>query len=669
MAEETPSVKEQQLLKEIELLKLAASVKNDIAAKDKEAIFNAQVHLRNLREQNLEAQRHLETLNQRIAAENDEDAKERLGKQLNNLRERLTLGEKYKTQINQVLNLNLKHLKLQEAMAKMAKESQKKIDDNLRTTERAERRKRKEFAITRERFVAVGQDVVTATIGITEAMGKVALDTITSQESAFVNFASRFGVANDAAVAGLSQAMSAMPTQMDTNFRSIVKNTGLFSQEMKSVFVTAIDPGELLAEGISTMEPLLRNIGITAKESGEALKGLINNVSMFRPAYIEANRGTASYVTNLVAGLTKMGVTGETSTKIIEQQTKVFKKTPTEAAKTTKKLLKLADSLGVSAGRVAKEFAEMTPELAMFGDDMTDVFANLQAQSVATGLSVSKLGKFAEGLDTFKGAAKAAQGLNAVLGGTFVSVTDLVHAPFDEKIVMIQEAMDRANVSFAEAPRRMKQVIAAQLGMNVADAAQYLGGKDEFEEVAAGMDTTAMSQEEISQKIKSTMTNAEMLKSTMSSLGGGMNKFVDRTRIAAVQGAARMTMAMAKLQKQTKDTEIIALGTVGAYNAANAALSTGVGTVATLVGTVFGRDATDEEEAAAGLRRRAPGSGAGGTRAAAGGASEMRELIDAIKSHKTPVTINVKPGEATQMNINTWTKTAEEVMKLGSGGP
>jgi len=303
----------------------------------------------------------------------------------------------------------------------------------------------------------------------------------------------------------------------------------------------------------------------------------------------------------------------------------------------------------------------------MFGDDMTDVFANLQAQSVATGLSVQQLGGFAEGLDTFKGAAKAAQGLNAVLGGTFVSVTDLVHAPFDEKIVMIQEAMDRANVSFAEAPKRMKQVIAAQLGRGVGEVAQLLGGKDEFEEVAAGMDTAAMSQEEISQKIKSTMTNAEMLKSTMSSLGGGMNKFVDRTRIAAVQGAARMTKAMSVLQKETKDTELIALGVVGAYNAASAALSTGIGGFATGVGAAFGRDATDEEETAAGLRRRAPGSGAGrATGAGGGGDSELRDLIDAIKAHRTPIQVNVD-GSVTTTNINTFTNQLEEALGGGIG--
>jgi hypothetical protein len=104
------------------------------------------------------------------------------------------------------------------------------------------------------------------------------------------------------------------------------------------------------------------------------------------------------------------------------------------------------------------------------------VFKGLQATAVATGADVGKLTDVAMSMDTFEGAAKAAGRLNAVLGGMNVSVMDLVHASPEDKIRLLQEAVDKSGKSFATMDRRQQQVIATAAGMDIAMAQKVFGG-------------------------------------------------------------------------------------------------------------------------------------------------------------------------------------------------
>ena len=108
--------------------------------------------------------------------------------------------------------------------------------------------------------------------------------------------------------------------------------------------------------------------------------------------------------------------------------------------------------------------------------------------------------------------------------------------------------------------------------------------------------------------------------------------------------------------------ELTALGIAGAYTLATGALSSGIGKFGTLVAAAVAPPADDAERARAGVKPRSPRSPGGGSPTAGGGNNDIRELIDAIKAHRTPIQINVDNTGATG-NINTFTGQLEESLK------
>jgi hypothetical protein len=378
----------------------------------------------------------------------------------------------------------------------------------------------------------------------------------------------KFGVNMEVSMGAIKAGLAGMAPAIDKNFRGIAKTTGLFSEDLYDTFTYALDPlyamGKpgLFPEG---MERPLINVGITAKETGDAMKGILNNVMLFRPAFMEAHPEAAAFTANLVAGMGKLGVDIGTSTKALNIFTKSLKQTPMQATKSVKSLLSVSKSLGINVGQAMKDFTGLMPTLAQFGDRAVEVFAGLEAQSIATGMAVGELGKLAGRLDTFKGAANAAQAFNAVMGDTLIDVNALVHADPADKISMIQEAMDAAGVSFEDADRRVKQVIASTLGLDVEAAGKLLGGKEDYEAISAGIDTAAMSQEQLEKQIENTMTSGEKLQKNLSSTGGAFREFVKKSRVAAGQGAKTMFAAFEKVRNSTKSSEKSAMGLLGSF--------------------------------------------------------------------------------------------------------
>jgi len=204
----------------------------------------------------------------------------------------------------------------------------------------------------------------------------------------------------------------------------------------------------------------------------------------------------------------------------------------------------------------------------MFGDNAVKVFGKLQAQAQATGVEVGRLSEYAKGLDTFEGAAEAAQGLNAVLGDSLISVTDLVHADFPDKISMIQQAMADAGIDFETADRRMKQVIANAAGFSdVGEAAKILTNKEATEEAMELMETVPLSQEDIKARIEEGMTTAEQMTKTLSSLGGGARDFNQVIKEQAASASGTVVTMFADIVKHTGDSKSAFAGVAGSMEA------------------------------------------------------------------------------------------------------
>jgi len=355
----------------------------------------------------------------------------------------------------------------------------------------------------------------------------------------------------------IERQITRMPAQLDSAIAGMVKSTALPVKQLGNTLVNALDPEYARRIGVEfgNIPAPLKDIGLKAKDVATAMGSLVENMAMFRPSFMQNNKAAAAFLTNTVAGMGKLGVKTGTSAKILDTFTKALKKTPVEAGKSLKSIANVADSLGLSMGKVMENFSAMTPKLAMFGDDMIDVFADLQAQAQGTGVAMNKLLGVAMKMDTFEGAAKHAQTLNAVLGDTAISVTDLVHADPADKIAMIQDAIANAGIDFETADRRMRQVIATAAGFeSVEDAAKVLLNKEDAEEAADAVDTATMSQAEFSKKVNQSLTTAEKMTKSLSSMAGGMKKILNTVQPGAVRFSKTMSNSFGSIVEKTKDS-------------------------------------------------------------------------------------------------------------------
>lgn len=364
----------------------------------------------------------------------------------------------------------------------------------------------------------------------------------------------------------IERQITRMPAQLDSAIAGMVKKTALPVKQLGDTLVNALDPEYARRIGVEfgNIPAPLKDIGLKAKDVAGAMESLVGNMAMFRPSFMQSNKAAAAFLTNTVAGMGKLGVKTGTSAKILDTFTKALKKTPVEAGKSLKSIANVADSLGLSMGKVMDNFSAMTPKLSMFGDDMIEVFADLQAQAQGTGVEMSKLLGVAMKMDTFEGAAKHAQTLNAVLGQSAISVTDLVHADPADKIAMIQDAIANAGIDFETADRRMRQVIATAAGFeSVEDAAKVLLNKEDAEEAADAVDTATMSQAEFSKKVNQSLTTAEKMTKSLSSMAGGMKKILNTVQPGAVRFSKTMSNAFGEIQKKTGDSAASVLAFTG----------------------------------------------------------------------------------------------------------
>tara|TARA_R110000824_G_scaffold103901_2_gene246660 strand:- start:980 stop:3100 length:2121 start_codon:yes stop_codon:yes gene_type:complete len=358
--------------------------------------------------------------------------------------------------------------------------------------------------------------------------------------------------------------MAAMANTYDQGFRGIMKKGFTFQEDMEQVFAASLDPlaaPKLFGEGRA--KRMLTDMGLKAGETSRAFIALKENAMFFTADNITQNKAFTAEVTNLYAGLSKLGVGFDDSAKAFDVFTKSLKQAPMEALKSTKRLVKIASSLDITVGKAFRDFNKLMPNLAQYGDQAIEVFSKLEAQSRATGIEVGSLAKLAEGFDTFKGAAKAAQGLNAVLGGTFISMTDLVSADPAEKINIIRQAFARAGLDFATAHRRVKQVVASLIGKDVQTATRLFGSEEDYDKITSGLDTTAASAKDLKEKLLKQMTSAEHLKRGLQSLYGGMQKLVKISRTVAKEASTALTNTFIGITSKVKGTDQAVIALMG----------------------------------------------------------------------------------------------------------
>jgi hypothetical protein len=286
---------------------------------------------------------------------------------------------------------------------------------------------------------------------------------------------------------------------LDNQRAAIMKNTGA-SRQMASEFTNTMDD--------------LASFGVTAESAAQSFTALFDNFSEFT-RLSKADRAT---MMDTVSVLELHGVAGADAAKGLELATKAFGMTGQEAAKQQLRIAAFAKDLGRAPGEIAREFASAAPSLAKFGRDAEEVFKKLQGTIKATGLEMNTILGVAESFDTFETATDQVGRLNAMLGGDFLGVMDMMETEDPaERFKMIADAVNNAGFAFDQMTYYEKIAIKEAMGLqSVDELAKALSG--DFESLGIATGKTSASMEAMAARGQANLSIQEQFKALMTAL-------------------------------------------------------------------------------------------------------------------------------------------------------
>jgi hypothetical protein len=268
--------------------------------------------------------------------------------------------------------------------------------------------------------------------------------------------------------------------------------------------------------------------GISFVQAGRALEGLYTNLNTFT----NLNAGAAQQLTISVAKLDRLGISSAESAKQIGTLTQIMGMSEVQAGKTSEELAGLALAIGKSPQQVAQDFAGASNRLAAYGNNMVNVFKDLEIQSKATGVAVNDLISIAEKFQTFEGAAQAAGKLNAALGGGFINSMELLEASAEnpaKAIDLLRTRLDDAGLAFNQMSFYEQKMIADAAGFKtIEEASRVLSMSNAEAERAARADAErANEQKLLNDAVQRSIPIQEKLQLLMANFAITMGPVVD----------------------------------------------------------------------------------------------------------------------------------------------
>ena len=200
--------------------------------------------------------------------------------------------------------------------------------------------------------------------------------------------------------------------------------------------------------------------------------------------------------------------------------TKTLGKTPEQANEFLNNTTALAESIARPPSELLSDFVKAAPVLARFGNQSEKVFKDISLQATLLEMDVAQLVGLSEGMDTFEGAAKAAQAFNIAVGQPFLSAQALLSAEPAQKLQLIADAYKRAgNVDLSA---RMRRGLAADMGVNPAELERILNLNSS--ELGTKRDEMDVAQASVMENIASITKN----QTAMDKITAKMQEIVDR---------------------------------------------------------------------------------------------------------------------------------------------
>ena len=418
------------------------------------------------------------------------------------------LEEQAKKAIGEEAELLKEKIKLQEAINAGEQESFKAIT--------------KSIAAIEEKIKA--QDELNKTLEAATALGKSFGDSIFGLDSKLLNAVKSAGgltEAFNAFAAGVEEASkqsSVFDVGLDstlTGFSRLGKGTLAAVSALDSAgasFVQSTGASRDFARAAFETRDSLGLMGISGAEAVGVMGDLYSNFSEFS----ELSRGSQQDFIELSAQIEKLG--GDAA-GMAQTFTKVAGMSLAETETAMREVAGAADALGIPFSQMSADLVGMGELFAKMGDGALDVFLELQAAAKATGMSVQSLYNIVGQYDTFEASSQAAGRLNMVLGGNLLDTYSLLNATEEERIDLLQRAMEQSSLTFDEMDRFQKAEISSALGISLEEASQLFGTtRGEVQKTAAELMHAGMSAEELADRTRDASTALDKFEVLMGNL-------------------------------------------------------------------------------------------------------------------------------------------------------
>ena len=428
----------------------------DAIAKLQKQVKDAQAEERTLRQESLDAMRD--------AAIEAEARKDALEDEIQLIRDRTKLGEKISDEDQkQIDGLNAKIVAEEAVIAQIEVENELRRDSTQ-----------------------VAEDLLETTLGISkQQQGVVGL----LQKS--VNSGKSFGESLADVGSDLLEGMNGVltPTNMLASVASKIAES-----TVKMVFDTdnALANFNQMTTAGGELNDVIFQASLDTKEFGVGMADTVaaaGELYTSMSGFTELSAQAQGEVLTLAAGMEKAGVSAADTGKLFDTAMKGFGMSAGEAQDLSKELLATSQALNVPAGQLAQNFNSAMSELAKHGPKGIEVFKGLAAQSKAAGVEMSTLLGIAGQFDTIEGAAGATSRLNAILG-TSLNTMEMLNATEEDRIALLQQAVNSTGKSFDEMDRFEKQAVASAAGISdMSEAAKLFNAETSaFAEATDSMD-------------------------------------------------------------------------------------------------------------------------------------------------------------------------------------
>ena len=356
----------------------------------------------------------------------------------------------------------------------------------------------------------------------------------------------------------LSSGFKAMGTAVLLTFKAI--------EETSASLASLTGRGREFSGVLMNAAMANRTFGITIAEQGQALEGLFTSFTGFTDLTRSSQRELAAFSARMAVLGVDSGVTGQN----FDFLTKALGMTSSKAKMTQIRLVDLAAQLGRPVRELVSDFAQLAPQLAIYGARSIKIFTKLSAQSKALGVSTSDLNSaFGSQLDTFEGAASAAGKLNSVLGKDLISTTRLLYADPAERLNIIRSAVLRSGKDFKTMSKFERIMIMNAAGIKDASMAMKVFGQsaEELEIQRIRAEQASAAQAKFNKRLAPTRTLMKRLQVAFQNLAIAVTPILNKVLLPTVNFLVKISDKIAKFIStsegmKTLKAVFIGLGTV-----------------------------------------------------------------------------------------------------------